>query len=547
MKIVYLVMLFFLPLIQAQQLLVDDPKVILHTMSLDEKIGQLFMVAAISDTALNRAFLEYAPYQMDHDYVRLLITEYHVGGIIFLGFGTIQSQLNLTRQFESISKIPLLIGQDCEWGLAMRIRDAIKFPYALTLGAIQDDTLIERVGHMIGMHCATIGVHINFAPVADVNTHPDNPVIGSRSFGADPTHVAQKSLAFMHGLQAAGTIACAKHFPGHGDTTIDSHYGLPLITHPLSRLTQVELYPFMRLIDAGIPALMTAHIAVPALDNTQTPASMSYPITTELLQHSLGFAGLIITDGLGMQAVTTNKAPGQPELEALLAGNDILLCPVNVPAAWRLIKQALADGKLSEEIIDAHVLKILQIKQRIHTGSPLSLEEIASVVNSPAAYALNQELFCAAITTICDTQQTVAIAPQSSIIHLEIGTHHPTHFSQLLAQQYTVNYQALDIVTDLSQQLPALQPDTPLIISVHSTSRYARDTYGISTQLADQITQLCRTHPQTILVLFASPYSVSFFKDAPCIICAYEDEHAAHEATVDIITGNKQAVGKMPI
>ncbi len=547
MKIRNFILCIISHIAHAQMLLQDDPTALLDTMSLDEKIGQLFMVAAISDTALNTAFLEHAPYQMDHDYVRSLITQYHIGGIIFLGSGTIQSQINLTRQFQSISKIPLLIGQDCEWGLAMRIRDTIKFPYALTLGAIQDNTLIQLAGNMIGTQCAAMGVHINFAPVADVNTYQGNPVIGSRSFGADATQVAQKSVAFMRGLQAAGTIACAKHFPGHGDTTTDSHYGLPIIAHALNRLTQVELYPFKQLIGADIPALMTGHVAVPALDNTQTPASMSYPITTEFLQHRLGFTGLVITDGLGMQAVTTNKAPGQPELAALMAGNDILLCPVDVPAACRLIKEALADGRLSQEIVDAHVLKMLQTKQQIHTDTPLSFDDITAVIHSTAADELNRELFHAAITIPCDVQNCIPIAPKTSIIHLEIGTHHPTHVAQLLAHQYPVTYTAIDLSTNLYQQLPAMPPDMPLIITVHGTSRYARDRYGISTQVANQITDLCRTHPHTILVLFASPYSVSFFQDAPCIICAYEDEHAAHGATVDIITGNKLAVGKMPI
>jgi len=288
-----------------------------------------------------------------------------VGGVIFLGKGTLEKQFNLTKEFQQLSAIPLLICMDFEWGLTMRVSDAMKFPRNNILGFLppEHDNLIYQMGYEIGKQCKALGVHVNLAPVVDVNNNPNNPVINTRSFGSDKELVAYKSILYMKGLQDAGIIACAKHFPGHGDTDADSHYDLPYLSHLKERLHDVELFPFARMIDEGVMAIMSAHLEVPSLEKAiHLPASLSYSILTTLLKQEMGFEGLIITDGLGMVGVTKYHELGELELKALQAGNDLLLCPVDVPTAVKAIKKAILDGRYSEQELDKHVFKVLKAK-----------------------------------------------------------------------------------------------------------------------------------------------------------------------------------------
>lgn len=336
-------------------------------LTLDQKIGQLFMVAAVADEEVAQACIHAKPYRLDKEYIEQLIAQYHIGGIIYLGKSDIQKQIERTCYFQSISAIPLLIGQDLEPGRVGKARLEIMdtFPNNKTLGEVNNIQHTHKTGFVIGKLCRALGVHINFAPVADVNNNPDNPVINDRSFGDDPELVTQHATAFAQGLRDAGIIACAKHFPGHGDTNVDSHYDLPLIAHDKQRLHAIELYPFKKLIAHNIPAIMTAHLEVPALEKQKLPSSISKAIVTDLLQKELGFNGLIITDGLDMCGIAAHYTNGQTELQALLAGNDILLSPIDVPAAVAAIKQAIADNIITEQEIDAHVAKILRIKNKV--------------------------------------------------------------------------------------------------------------------------------------------------------------------------------------
>lgn len=548
MKIVLLLATFFVHLIHTvPSLLKTDPTTLLHAMTLDEKIGQLFMVAAVSDSDINKAFLEHAPYTMDAAFVEQCIKTYHVGGIIFLGAGTIESQYRVTKHFQSCATIPLLIGQDCEWGLAMRITDAIKFPYALTLSAIADTSLIYQLGHMIGTHCAALGVHINFAPVADINTNPHNPVIGYRSFGNNVTTVTQKSIAFAQGLMDAGIIACAKHAPGHGDTSLDSHLQLPVLNHGTDRLETVELEPFKALITHGIPALMMGHIAVPSLDSSGTPASLSRAIITERFRNTYQFDGLIVTDGLGMRAVTDNTQPGEVELAALNAGNDILLCPVDIGAAHAHIKAAITCGTLSESELDSHVLRILQIKHSIAIQMAESVADARTRISNTQAYQLKQQLFDAAITTVCDTQHLLPLLHQAHITHVAIGTQKRPLLTEVLERHVGVTSYAIDTQCDIETILPLIDKNIPLIISIHGTSKYARDNYGIRQEYANYVAQLSARVTQCILVLFANPYSIAYVPKLPCILCAYEDEPEAQRAVGNSICGILACQGILPV
>jgi len=340
----------------------------INDLTLDQKIGQLFMVAAVADEEVAKDFLSKKSYRMNKEYVTELITQYHIGGIIYLGKSDTEKQIERTHYFQSISGIPLLIGQDLEPGRVgiSRLQAMECFFDNKELGERNEKDTTYKTGFKIGKYCKKLGVHINFAPVADVNNNPNNPVTNDRSFGNNPELVTQHAIAFAQGLRDAGIIACAKHFPGHGDTNVDSHKALPLIMHKRERLDAIELYPFKQLIAENIPAIMIAHLEVPALENQpKTPSSVSRKIVTDLLQKELGFKGLIITDGLDMQGITNHYFRGQAELQALLAGNDILLCPVDVPAAITVIKEAVADGVITEQEIDEHVKKILDIKKNI--------------------------------------------------------------------------------------------------------------------------------------------------------------------------------------
>jgi beta-N-acetylhexosaminidase len=339
--------------------------IFINNLTLDQKIGQLFMVAAVADEEIAKDCLSKKTYRMDQEYVTKLIKDYHIGGVIYLGKSDTEKQIQRTQYFQNISAIPLLIGQDLEPGRVgiSRLQAMECFQNNNKLGENNNVAETYDVGCAIGQYCKKLGVHINFAPVADVNNNPNNPVINDRSFGDNPELVAQHAIAFAQGLENAGIIACAKHFPGHGDTDVDSHYDLPLIKHDIKRLHDIELYPFKKLIANNIPAIMIGHLEVPAFeDKPKTPSTVSKKIVTDLLQNELGFKGLIITDGLDMQGITNNYKNGQAELQALLAGNDILLSPVDVPAAVIAIKQAIKDNHITEQEIDAHVKKILDIK-----------------------------------------------------------------------------------------------------------------------------------------------------------------------------------------
>lgn len=378
----------------------DWARATLQSLTLREKIGQLFMVAAISSTeqseeALASSLLE-CPYRMEQEYIKYLIEEYKVGGLIFLYKSTPIKQIDAINYYQGLSKIPLLIGQDCEWGLSMRLYDTMQFPRNNALGALKDKQLIYDLGFEIGKQCKAIGVHINFSPVVDINTNPANPVIGRRSFGDTPDLVAECGLLMMHGLQDAGILACAKHFPGHGDTNVDSHFLLPVINHSIERLKSIELMPFRHLIDGGVAAVMSAHLAVPAIESESgRPSSLSRACVKQLLEDEMHFNGLKITDGLGMQAITNHYAPGEIELESFLAGNDILLCPLDVPKAVELIEGAIKEGKILLDDLEKRVLKILKAKEwaQCQTHNVISKNLLASALFDAHACELQKVLF----------------------------------------------------------------------------------------------------------------------------------------------------------
>ncbi|HEX6224424.1 MAG TPA: glycoside hydrolase family 3 N-terminal domain-containing protein, partial [Chryseolinea sp.] len=313
---------------------------VFKTLNTDERIAQLIMVAAYSDR--------------DEDHKKEIlrtIREQKVGGLIFFQGGPIR-QSRLINEYQAESKVPLLIAMDAEWGLGMRLDSTISFPFQMTLGAVQNDSLIYQMGAEVARQLKRAGIHVNFAPVVDVNNNPGNPVINYRSFGEDKNNVARKAIAYMKGMQDNGIITTAKHFPGHGDTGTDSHYALPQINHSRERLDSLELYPFREIIRAGIAGVMVAHLNIPVLDSSARPSTLSKAIITDLLRNDLGFNGLIVTDAMNMRAVTASNPPGVVDRDALIAGNDMLEFTEDVVRTISEVKKAIKLGLITQKEID---------------------------------------------------------------------------------------------------------------------------------------------------------------------------------------------------
>ena len=505
----------------------------LATLTLEEKIAQLFVVRVNFDASTT-----------NHQDIASLIHNYTVGGVIFLRRGTIAQQYTLTRQFQERAKIPLIIMQDAEWGLSMHLIDAIRLPHAMTLGAVTNRDLVYALGYTIGKTCKALGVHMNLAPVADVNNNIYNPVIHDRSFGSQPERVAQAATAYMQGIQSAGILACAKHFPGHGDTTVDSHYALPNIPHTLEHLHQIELVSFKQLIQNGIAAVMTAHVQMPALDaRDNRSSSLSYAVTTALLQQQLGFNGLVITDALDMRAITQHYTPGQAALEAFIAGADILLCSTDIPAAVAALKQAVHEEKISIQELDRRVLKILSTKERVVLPATVpSLEEAQATINHPDVSMLKRTLYQQAITML-NTQTSCTLSPQSKNALVQIGGQPNSTLITTLQQEYQLpcDYFYLEYPNDIAYLTHTLASYTTVVYAFLAMNKHYKSNYGINPQIIQAVPSA-----QPLVVLFGTPYAAQLFKNTPLLI-AYENDDEAQRAVAQVLAGALEPKGMLPV
>jgi len=370
-----------------------------NDMTLEEKFGQLFMVAAYS----NKDTVHFKG-------IDKLIQESKIGGLIFFQGGPVR-QVKLSNRFQSKSKIPLFIGSDAEWGLSMRLDSTYRYPWNMTLGAIQDMKLLEKVGLQMGKQSKRLGLQFNFAPVLDINTNPRNPIIGFRSFGEDKFKVTERAIALMKGVQSQGIFSTGKHFPGHGDTETDSHKGLPTINFSKERLMDVEFYPYKKMFHEGLSSVMVAHLNVPSLESRPNyPSSISYNVVTDILQKELGFKGLIFTDALNMKSVSNFKLPSEINFEAFMAGNDVLLFPEDVPSAIEKFKLAYSANLFSDERLAFSVKKILKFKYKagLNSYKPIATENLYNDLNSSENDALQYELYENAITVL---KNTAAVLP----------------------------------------------------------------------------------------------------------------------------------------
>ncbi len=493
-------------------------------LTLDEKIGQLFIIPACQLRG------------EDHfEDLKRLIQEQKIGGII-LKQGTAEGQRNLIQQLQGLSSLPLLCVQDGEWGVGMRLNDVIQFPRNLTLGAVQDLALLYQLGGEIGRQCRLVGVHLNLAPVCDVNCNPQNPIIHTRSFGEDPLQVALRSQCVMAGMQSMGVFACAKHFPGHGDTITDSHVDLPVIKHDLQRLQTVELFPFRHLIQNGVKAVMSAHLCVEGIvEESLLPATFSRRLLTDLLQGELGFRGLIITDALNMKALTKRYSPEQIAIKSLLAGHDLLLygdhiapnidqiLRNDVPKAIAAIKAAVESGKISESLIDAKVDKILKVKGEIQEIE--DVENVIEKINSPEAYALKQRLFEEALTVVRNEGVLPLREQKIALIEWEETS---AFANKLGADRFPFNDPEL---------FEKVKEYTCLVLSLSK----------IETSEEQTLLRLSHCGIPTVAVIFGSPYTLSKIPLFDAIVVAYENQTEAQEAAADVLLGKLSPKGKLPV
>ncbi|PQJ79054.1 glycoside hydrolase family 3 N-terminal domain-containing protein [Polaribacter porphyrae] len=521
---------------EKQEIWVDS---ILTNMSVDEKIGQLFMVQAYSNLD-----------QKHEDFITEMITKYHVGNLIFMQ-GTPEKQAVLNNRYQALAKVPLMIGFDGEWGLDMRLKNTYKFPWNMTLGAIQNEALIKQFGEHIGKHCKRLGIHINFAPVVDVNVNPENPIIGNRSFGESKENVTRKAIAFTEGMQSQKVMANAKHFPGHGDTASDSHHTLPLLNFDKARLDSIELYPYRRIFDARVGSVMTAHLNIPSLEsNTNLPTSLSKNVVTNLLQDELGFKGLVITDGLNMKGATNYATSAEIDLAAIMAGNDMLLIPQDVPASVRLIKQAITLKTLSEEQLNATVKKILKAKywMGLHNYKPVVLENLNEDLNTIADELLHRKLIKNSITLVKDSKQEVPLAnlDYKKIAYVKLGDNSGNYFVNMLK-----NYTKVDVVSDdnLSGLVKKLKPYNLVIVGFHKSNNHPWKSYKFKEKELVWLQEIARKK-NMILDVFTSPYSLlqlKSFENIESIIVSYQNSKLAQELSAQAIFGAYALQGKLPV
>ncbi len=516
---------------------------LMKTLSPEQKVGQLFILTAYS----NQEESSYA-------YLQNLITRYQPGGLIFMQ-GSPEKQIELINRYQNASHVPLLISQDAEWGLSMRLTGTMKYPRNMTLGAIRDDSMLYHLGRQMAQELRRVGVHMNYAPVVDINNNPDNPVIGDRSFGQEKFNVARKSYMVMKGMEDAGVLACAKHFPGHGDTGVDSHVDLPVLTHTLDRLDTVELYPFFRLMEWGIASIMVAHLHVPALDPTPNmSASMSPKIVKGVMRDRMNYDGLVITDALNMQGVTKYYDAGEVALGALLAGNDMLLSPENVPKSVQAILDALRSGVITEAELNTHVRRVLLAKYKVglHRWAPIPVANVRADILTPQGEALRKQLYEQAITIPKNDRHLLPLGDLENrkIAYLQLGGPAKSDLSTSL-QQYT-QVDVFFASRDLSNAehegwMRRLANYQTVIIGGFGVSRRSSATYGVTKSMAGLVASLASGPMETVFVWCGNPYALRFFGQEQATVLAYETEREAQQAAAQAIFGGLRVTGRMPV
>ena len=546
MRILFTFFALFGPFSLAQQpdpLLSENPKhqqkwvdSIYQSLSLDQKIGQLFTPMVFSKK------------DEDHfDEIKNLIEKYYIGGIIF-SLGSPFKQSQWLNEFQSISKVPLMISMDAEWGVAMRLDSVLAFPWSMTLGAIKDNTVIRRIGKRMGEQERILGVHMSYAPVLDINTNPENPIIGNRSFGEDPKRVADKGVALMKGHHDAGILTSGKHFPGHGDTAKDSHKTLPTVNFDRFRLENTEIYPFKKAIEQGLSSIMTAHLNVPALTFSTDPTSLSSAVVTKYLRQNIGFNGLAVTDALNMKGAVTNNSNKNIDLLALLAGNDILLISQDIPQGIEKIKNAYNNLPIVKRRVEESVKKILKAKYKVGLTEKINIDtnNLQARLNTRKDTLLIEEAYSKSITLIKNDNQLLPLDPQTTYAHIKLGDYQSDIFEAHLRDY--VNIKTVKSST-VEQALDAIKDIKKVIISYHRSNRSPFLSPDFSKKDMELIQAIAREH-ELILNLFVNPYPLIELGDlttVDALVLSYQNSPISQKISADLMNGQGTFMGSLPV
>jgi beta-N-acetylhexosaminidase len=514
---------------------------VFRSQSFEERLGQLFMVAAYSNKDTRHK-----------EEIAKLIKEQNLGGLIFFQGGPVR-QANLTNYYQSVAKVPLFIAMDAEWGINMRLDSVLTFPKAMTLGALHREELIYDMGKEMARQFKELGMHINFAPVVDVNSNPNNPVIGYRAFGEEKRLVAKKSVAYMKGLQDHGVMANAKHFPGHGDTETDSHYTLPVINHSENRIKDIDLYPYRELIDQDLMSVMVAHLHIPSLDSERNKATtLSKYVVTDLLKTQMNFNGLVFTDALNMKGVASFYKPGEVDLLALLAGNDVLLYSLDVAKAKTMIMQAVNDGKISRQEIDDRVRKILKAKYwaGLHQKKTIETKNLLERINSPETESLVEKLYAESITVTSNKDNILPFKnlDLQQFASLTIGGDGKVFQNKLDKYSKFSHFEVpkgADAAT-LAAVEKKLEKHNIVVVGMMGVTNNPNRGFGINNSDINFIKKLSQ-QKTVITVLFGNVYGAKNFSEFPNNIIAFENNQFTQKLVPEIIFGGRDAFGILPV
>jgi beta-N-acetylhexosaminidase len=543
-------------------------------MSVDEKVGQL-LVSSFQTNFMSTDSAEF-------DELVTAVHEYHVGGFHLFGasepvpgvllnptYGSVTlgqplEAASIVNRLQAISKVPLLNTADFEAGAGFRIMGATAFPRLMAFGAARDEKLAFEAGRVTGEESRALGVHVNFAPVVDVNNNPRNPVINTRSYGENPAEVGRLASAYVRGLQSAGMMATLKHFPGHGDTDVDSHIGLPIIKHPRQRLDDLELPPFKAAMAAGADAVMTAHIVMPSLDPTPNmPSTLSRPVVTGLLRDEMKFDGLIYTDSMGMAGVSAQFKPGEAAVRAVKAGNDVILHSPDDGAAFVAIRDAVKSGEIPEAQLTASVLRILRAKARagLHRNKLVNLDAISTVVGTRANNAVADEVSARGITLVKDDRNHVPLKlpREAQILYLSV-LDFPTNWniaapSRTFAPELRKRWPGTTAIELSDRSTPAeielvramASRYDAVVASVFVRAGSASGRMDLTPALQRLLQDVSRRGKPFVTIFFGNPYVATFMPELPSMMFTYDFYDRAEASAVRALAGEAAIGGRLPI
>ena len=516
---------------------------VFNSLTPKERIGQLFLVRA--HTNLGQKFI---------DSVGTVVKNEQLGGLVVFQGGPVR-HLDMINNYQKVSKVPLLVTIDGEWGLGMRLPDStLSFPYQMTLGALQDNSLLYDMGRDMAKDFLRLGIHFNFAPTVDINNNPKNPVIGFRSFGDNKENVAVKSSAYMKGMIDGGVLASIKHFPGHGDTDVDSHYDLPKLPFTKERLEELEMYPFRELIKQGATAVMVGHMDIPALDNTPNlPSSISKKVVTDLLRKQIGFQGLTVTDAMNMKGVTKFFPNGESDILAIEAGHDLLELSENSARAIALVEKSIQSGRLKQDDIDARVKRVLAAKLWLGLDkyAPARRNNTIEDINRPETKSLIQRMADASVTVLKSNNRIYTFNPKKETVVVSVGISKAQDFEKGLTSRLSnvknIYVSGKETAAQLAELVKEVRSHEQIILAIHDDRARPRPTLDFSEDVKSFVEKIAGR--RTITVMLTNPYaltSVDIDRSAS-IIVGYQNEAFMQRAALKVILKDIKSKGKLPV